>query len=61
MKRSITLPKIKVDSFITMLVDESTSTIYHVYVNDEFYRAFNDRNDMIFAIELLFQNELRGI
>jgi len=61
MKRSILIPIIKVDSFVTQLVDNSTSSIYHVYVNDRFYRACGSKDEVKQIISAVIDDELGGI
>jgi hypothetical protein len=61
MKRSISFPIIQVDSFITQLVEGTTSCIYHVYVNDQFYRACGSKDEVKQIIASVIENELGGI
>ena len=61
MKRSVIIPIIKVDSFITQLVEGTTSCIYHVYVNDNFYRACGSKEEVKKIISAVIDTEIGGI
>lgn len=61
MKRSVVIPIIQVDSFITQLVEGTTSCIYHVYVNDKFYRACGSKEEVKQIISAVIDNEIGGI
>lgn len=61
MKRSIFLPKIQVDYFNNILFNGDSSVIYHLYVNDEFYRAFNSHDELEAAITAIVNVELTGV
>lgn len=61
MKRSITLPTIRIDYFNTVLFDGSTTVMYHLYVNGEFYRAYNSHDDLEIAVNAIAHVELTGV
>lgn len=59
MKRSIFLPKIHVDITSSYWLDgHSSPEIYSLYVNDELYHVYTDREDMYNAINMLIKDEI---
>lgn len=61
MKRIVNLPKIKVEAFITYLVDNNVSTIYHVYIDDKFYRACGSYDEVNLLLAMVIHDELAEV
>lgn len=57
MRKTIQFPIIKIDSFTYHYVDGDSSQVFHIYVNDQFYRAVNSREEVQSIISILMQSE----
>lgn len=59
MKRTVTIPNIRVEIASSYWLDgHSSPEIYSLYVNDELYHVYTDREDMYNAINMLIKSEI---
>lgn len=61
MKKRLVLPTISVEYFNTAMITGETITMYHLYVNGEFYRAFGSKEDLLTSINAVMYCEVNAI